>query len=111
MADGNFGERVIELNLNTPITARVIRAWAAPHKHVVKITKIVVNGVAGATGANGALILKKEGTGGGVQWQLTPANNEVVRVEEDVNIVCNGLYMDALTTAWLAGSRMLIYTA
>ncbi len=112
MADGPFGERVIQLDLNTPITARIIRAWLAPHKHVVKITKIVVNGVAGAAGAaDGKLILRKEAADGDIVWQLTPADDEAVRASEDVNILCNGLYMSALTQAWVAGSTMLIYTS
>ena len=106
MADGNFGERVIELDLNSPITARIIRA--APQ--VVKITKIVINGTAGASGVNGTLTLNKESATGATVWKLQPANNEVIRLEEDVDILCNGLYMEALTTAWVAGSSMLIYT-
>ncbi len=110
MADGAFGERDIFIDLNSPITARVIRD--ATKGEFVKITAIHIYGTSGA-GA-GAIVLRKESATGPIIFQVAPANSAAVVVDKEFSEkvpIHKGLYMDAVATAWLAGSSMEIYTA
>jgi hypothetical protein len=109
MADGNFGERIIEIDL-TVTGARVIRdATLGMH---VKLNKIVLEGVGHATLA-APIVLRKESASGPVVW----ANPGTATVEYNIDApftspaaIMKGLYMDTQTNAWVSG-RLLIYTA
>jgi hypothetical protein len=108
MADGDYGERIIDIDIDLVTTARSIRPGA---NDVVKIVGIVVNGVGPATGPNGRLTLRKESASGPIVWQMTPDDNEPVKEQQSLSILCNKLYMDTMTQSWAAGSKMLIYTS
>lgn len=108
MADGNFGERVIDIDL-TVTGARVLRDPLDLGK-VVKISTVVVDGNPGAGGT--AIVLRKESSSGPIIYSFTPTasvpNHSDDTFEED-EIVCKGLYLDNLTGAWTSG-HLLIYT-
>jgi hypothetical protein len=113
MADGNFGERDIVLDLNDPITARTLRAAT----QVVKVVGITINGNAPTTGSQGNIVLRKELVSTGpIVWELLPTTNQQVNAHFDMpgqdGRIYNGLFMDAMTTnGWDAGSVMIIHTA
>jgi hypothetical protein len=112
MADGDFGERDIVLDLNGVITARVLRAYPA----VVKITGITINGNAPTVGAQGDIVLHKESASGPIVWELRPSANlqvnEHFEMPGRLGMIVNGLYMEAFdTNGWDAGASMIIHTA
>lgn len=108
MADGNFGQRDIHLDL-TSTGARVIRDALLGMR--VKIRAITVSGTSGA--AAGSLILRGESASGPIVWQLTDPTaattyNFTSNLDGVLPIV--GLYLDALGTAWAAGAVCIIHT-
>lgn len=110
MADSGFGERDIYIDL-TIAGARVIRD--AADNALVKIKSIRINGTAGA-GGPGDIILRKESASGGIEFKAIAATGSTFDGETIFDTpapVFKGLYMDALTNAWQAGSFMMIYTA
>jgi hypothetical protein len=45
-------------------------------------------------------------------WRLIPTNSEVVHENFPLpNRIYTGLYMDLMTTGWVAGGSMIIHTA
>lgn len=112
MADGPFGARDILINLNAPITARIIRtAEAGDITRFVKINGIRINGVAGA--GTGDIVLRAESATGPIVFKLLAPNGSAHDGTFFVpgNPVIKGLYMDAVGTAWVDGAVMIIHTA
>lgn len=112
MADGNYGERIIYIDL-TVTGARIIRAYPV---NWVKINAIRINGVAGA-GGSGTITLRQEGASGAIIFQeAAPAGQSFdgTMVQSTWPPVVNGLYMDDPGTAWQTvggvASHMMIYT-
>ena len=95
MSDGPLGARVVELDITGTIGARVIRAFP----QVVKIKRIHITGTAPAVGEGGDLVLREGSASGPIIWSLRPMDSERVNRSFDVDIICNGLYMDS-ATAW-----------
>jgi len=113
MADGPYGERTIFIDLNSPITARVIKD--ATKGEWVKFSAIHIAGTGPATAANGPIILRKESASGPIVFQFIPtAASQTVTEDKEWSEkvpIHKGLYMDAMTTGWVAGSCMTIDTA
>jgi hypothetical protein len=108
MADGSFGTRDIELDIAGVTTARVLRAIP----NAVKLTGITINGTAPATGSEGPIVLRSDSASGPIVWRLIPTNSEVVHENFFLpNRIYTGLYMDLMTTGWVAGGSMIIHTA
>jgi hypothetical protein len=108
MADGSFGERDIFIDL-TVTGARVIKD--ATKGEFVKIGGIRINGTTGA-GA-GDITFRKESAGGPIVFQALGTASTIFDGTFALpvgSILQKGLYMDALGTAWTAGSQMIIYT-
>lgn len=103
---GNVGEREIVIDLN-PTGALTIQAASIR----AKIGKIFVSGTAGASSA--PLVLRRSViTTGPIIFKLKGTLN----VEYTVDLAfdgnppnVDGLFVDALGTAWLADSVMIIY--
>ncbi len=109
MADGSFNVREIEIDLVTPTTARVIRAANTTSPTIVHIKHVIISGTSGAT--NGIIVLRKESASGPRVLTVTPGVSGIISSHFHLDTEGNGLYMDAQTTAWLAGSMMIIYLA
>ncbi len=107
MADGSFNVREIEIDLFTPTTARVIRAAGTTSPNIVHIKHVIISGTSG--GSAGAIVLHKESATGPVVLQITPGVAEVIQSHFHLDTEGDGLYMDATSTAWVAGSKMIIY--
>lgn len=110
MADGNYGERSIFIDLTVVGAARVIRDATA--NQFVKISAIHLQGVSGAT--NGVIRLRKESASGSIIYQFQPGNAQVVVEDKEFSEkvpIHKGLYMDDPVTAWAAGSSLQIDTA
>lgn len=110
MADGNYGERSIFIDLTVVGAARVIKD--ALKGEFVKISAIHIQGVSGA--ANGLIRLRKESAAGPIIFQFQPGNAQVVVEDREYSEkvpVHKGLYLDDPVTAWAAGSSMQIDTA
>lgn len=107
MADGNFGERDIDIDL-TATGARVIRDFAKGE--FVKIVGITINGTAGATA--GPIVLRKEAANGPIVYSCDGKATQTYVVNDQLyTSIHRGLYMDTQTNAWAAGSHMIIHTA
>jgi hypothetical protein len=108
MADGNYGQRDIQLDL-TVAGARVIRDATKGER--AKIRAITVSGTSGA--ASGSLILRGESASGPIVWQLTDptaATTYNFTANLDGVLPIKGLYMDAPGTVWAAGAVCIIHT-
>jgi len=109
MADGNFGERDIFIDLNTT-GARVIRAAAGDGQSVV-IHAIRINGDSHAT-LDADIILRRDSASGPIVFQLEAPGG----TSHDGTITFNkplrmrGLFMDNQTNAWVVPAHMMIHT-
>lgn len=108
MADGSYGERIIDIDL-TVTGARVIRD-ATKNEHV-KVAKILVSGISQA--ASVAFIFRKESASGPIVaiWQPLQAAQAQTQelISENEELLCKGLYLDTISQAWTSG-HCLIYT-
>ncbi len=106
MADSTFGINNIYIDL-TSAGARVIRD--ATKNQWVLLSGVRINGTAGA--GDGTIILREQSTGGRRVLRVNVGSGQVVDGSFDIpSKPFKGLYMDALTTAWLADAHLIIYT-
>jgi len=111
MADGNFGERIIDVDLSVT-GARVLRDPSIGKEgQVVKVCKVLVSGTSGA--APVAIVLRKESASGPIVafWQPVQAAQvqTIELISENEEFLCKGLYLDNISQAWTSG-HLLIYT-
>jgi hypothetical protein len=102
-ADGSYGDQAIYIDL-TIAGARVISPGT------VHIAAIKINGTTSGVGP-GNIILRRTSAAGPIIWQeLGPSATSFDGTDaRPFSINGDGLYMDALTNAWAAGSTMIIY--
>lgn len=110
MADGSFGERIIDVDLSVT-GARVLRDPLTIGK-AVKVSKVLVSGTSGA--APVAIVLRKESASGPIVafWQPVQAAQvqTIELISENEEFYCKGLYLDNISQAWTAPSHLLVYT-
>ena len=103
--DGAVGKRDIYIDLNTA-TARTIRAATQG----TRISEIRINGTAGSGESNVVLRQDVASTGDIMFKLLAPSGSGHDGTFSVARMWTRGLFMDALTTAWVAGSHMIIHT-
>jgi hypothetical protein len=110
----NFNTNPIIVDLNSPITARVIRDAArslgsgVTTADVGRIKAIRINGTAGA--GDGTIVLRCDGASGREIFKLiVPSGSEHDGTVTELDVNFRGIYMDAIATAWVSGARMYIY--
>lgn len=112
MADSSFGAQPITLDL-TVTGARVIRN--APER--IRISSLELVGAHAAT--NGNLVLRQDSASGQIVWVYSNqdatggaftavAENRFSDFSEHLQQL-NGLYMDAISVAWLGTSVLVIW--
>ena len=108
VVDATKKQIVVDLNANT--TALVIRSGES-----VTIVKIRVNGKI-ASGDVGSLVLRKNSVSGPIVYTLDgDAGGADLRISDNADfeglaqVAATGLYLDALTNTWAAGSKMVIH--
>lgn len=109
MADGPLGKRDINIDL-TVVGARTIRDPATGQW--VKIQSITISGTTGA-GAGNIVLREETASTGNVIFRFETTNATQYNVTPEfakMPPVFKGLFMDALGTAWAAGSTMVIHT-
>ncbi len=104
MADGSFETREIRLDLAATPAARVIRAAGQR----MRLRSLSISGTSGAD--FGIIVLRKDNATGPIIFQFTPAAAGEYQEQRLLDVICDGLFMSTVVTAWAANSIMMIYT-